>query len=237
MRRPGSPHSNRNEWPPMAPHGVYRALGEDSWIAIACRDDADWNALARVVDRLRERAGTLVERVRHRERECPGGGYRDRRAPGRRGGKLGVCRNRAEPVDTGRRERRQVEDGHAIAIRDRTVNGRRQVAHRAWGRLRRGSQHAQPHRCTRDRRAGPLRDGDFDRAEAHLGRLEVDVGGPALDGVVDHGARGLVAPGGGGAGDARRVLGALAGADAVASGLVVGAVAAGDRQQQTFDAV
>jgi crotonobetainyl-CoA:carnitine CoA-transferase CaiB-like acyl-CoA transferase len=51
MRRPGSPHSNRNEWPPMAPHGIYPALGEDSWIAIACRDEADWDAIARVVDR------------------------------------------------------------------------------------------------------------------------------------------------------------------------------------------
>ena len=51
MRRPGSPHSNRNEWPLMAPHGIYPAAGEDAWIAIACRDDRDWEALARVVER------------------------------------------------------------------------------------------------------------------------------------------------------------------------------------------
>jgi crotonobetainyl-CoA:carnitine CoA-transferase CaiB-like acyl-CoA transferase len=51
MRRPGSPHSNRNDWPAMAPHGIYPALGEDCWIAIACRDEADWRAFARVVDR------------------------------------------------------------------------------------------------------------------------------------------------------------------------------------------
>ncbi|HZR79997.1 MAG TPA: CoA transferase [Candidatus Binatia bacterium] len=50
MRRPGMPHSNRSDWPPMAPHGIYPALGDDSWIAIACRDDADWQALASVVD-------------------------------------------------------------------------------------------------------------------------------------------------------------------------------------------
>lgn len=50
MRRPGSPNSNRNEWPAMAPHGIYPASGDDSWIAIACRDDVDWAALARVVD-------------------------------------------------------------------------------------------------------------------------------------------------------------------------------------------
>ena len=49
MRRPGSPHSNRNEWPPMAPHGIYPARGEDRWVAIACRDDRDWAALAAVV--------------------------------------------------------------------------------------------------------------------------------------------------------------------------------------------
>jgi benzylsuccinate CoA-transferase BbsF subunit len=51
MRRPGSPHSNRNDWPPMAPHGIYPAHGDDSWLAIACRDDADWRELARVLDR------------------------------------------------------------------------------------------------------------------------------------------------------------------------------------------
>ncbi len=50
MRRPGSPDSNRNAWPPMAPHGVYPARGDDRWVAIACRDDADWRALALVVD-------------------------------------------------------------------------------------------------------------------------------------------------------------------------------------------
>ena len=49
-RRPGQPHSNRSEWPPMAPHGIYPALGEDAWIAIACRDERDWRAFASVVD-------------------------------------------------------------------------------------------------------------------------------------------------------------------------------------------
>lgn len=46
MRRPGRPHSNRSEWPPMAPHGIYPSRGEDRWVAIACRDDRDWKALA-----------------------------------------------------------------------------------------------------------------------------------------------------------------------------------------------
>jgi crotonobetainyl-CoA:carnitine CoA-transferase CaiB-like acyl-CoA transferase len=45
-RREGQPNSNRNTSPPMAPHGVYRCAGEDEWVAIACRDEADWQRLA-----------------------------------------------------------------------------------------------------------------------------------------------------------------------------------------------
>ena len=30
----------------MAPHGVYPSAGDDRWVAVACRDDADWRALA-----------------------------------------------------------------------------------------------------------------------------------------------------------------------------------------------
>ena len=33
----------------MAPHGVYRSLGSDNWVAIAVRDDAEWAALARLL--------------------------------------------------------------------------------------------------------------------------------------------------------------------------------------------
>lgn len=51
--RPGrqepQPGSNRNRWPAMAPHGIYPADGDDEWIAIACRDDADWRVLAEVI--------------------------------------------------------------------------------------------------------------------------------------------------------------------------------------------
>ncbi|MEZ4482950.1 MAG: CoA transferase [Dehalococcoidia bacterium] len=42
LRRPGSPDSNRSQFPQMAPHGIYQAKGEDRWVSIACRDDADW---------------------------------------------------------------------------------------------------------------------------------------------------------------------------------------------------
>lgn len=75
LRRPGLPHSNRGQSPPMAPHGIYpcrvpspqsgvvspaanldsglgapdSALG-DAWVAIACRDDRDWYALAEIIN-------------------------------------------------------------------------------------------------------------------------------------------------------------------------------------------
>ena len=48
-RRPGSPHSNRSEYPALAPHGIYPAAGDDEWVAIACRSDAEWVALGGVL--------------------------------------------------------------------------------------------------------------------------------------------------------------------------------------------
>ena len=49
MRRPGSPHSNRNVFPPMAPHGIYRSKGDDRWVAISARNDDDWQAICDVI--------------------------------------------------------------------------------------------------------------------------------------------------------------------------------------------
>jgi benzylsuccinate CoA-transferase BbsF subunit len=48
-RREGQPHSNRSTSPAMAPHGVYPCLGEDEWVAIACRDEADWMRLSALI--------------------------------------------------------------------------------------------------------------------------------------------------------------------------------------------
>ena len=48
-RREGQPHANRSEWPPMAPHGIYPAAGDDDWVAIACRDEDDWRKLCGTV--------------------------------------------------------------------------------------------------------------------------------------------------------------------------------------------
>ena len=30
----------------MVPHGIFPAAEDDSWVAIACRDDSDWERLA-----------------------------------------------------------------------------------------------------------------------------------------------------------------------------------------------
>jgi crotonobetainyl-CoA:carnitine CoA-transferase CaiB-like acyl-CoA transferase len=49
LRRDGSPHSNHNQFPAMAPHDIYPAHGYDCWVAIACRDDRDWDALRAVI--------------------------------------------------------------------------------------------------------------------------------------------------------------------------------------------
>ena len=46
LRREGSPNSNRNEYPAMALHGIYPSHENDTWVAIACRDDRDWAAIA-----------------------------------------------------------------------------------------------------------------------------------------------------------------------------------------------
>ncbi|MYF28374.1 MAG: CoA transferase [Gammaproteobacteria bacterium] len=48
-RREGKPHANRNQWPPMAPHGIYPCEGDDDWVAIACRDEDDWRRFAELV--------------------------------------------------------------------------------------------------------------------------------------------------------------------------------------------
>ncbi|MGF1599897.1 MAG: CaiB/BaiF CoA transferase family protein [Acidimicrobiales bacterium] len=40
-----------NTDPEFTPHGVYRAEGDDAWVAIACRHDDDWQRLATVVGR------------------------------------------------------------------------------------------------------------------------------------------------------------------------------------------
>jgi len=48
-RREGMPPGNRAWEPAIAPHNTYPCLGEDRWIAIAVRNDAEWQAMAQAM--------------------------------------------------------------------------------------------------------------------------------------------------------------------------------------------
>jgi crotonobetainyl-CoA:carnitine CoA-transferase CaiB-like acyl-CoA transferase len=54
---------NGNADPHMAPHGVYPSAGDDRWVAVACRDDADWRSLAALLGRDDLAALTTAERL------------------------------------------------------------------------------------------------------------------------------------------------------------------------------
>jgi crotonobetainyl-CoA:carnitine CoA-transferase CaiB-like acyl-CoA transferase len=49
LRREGMPHTNRSQHPLRVPRGIFEARGDDCWVAIDCRDDRDWNALATAI--------------------------------------------------------------------------------------------------------------------------------------------------------------------------------------------
>lgn len=57
--------------PQMSPHGVFPAAGEDRWVAIACRDSRDWEALLEVsgLEELASdsRFATVADRSENRE--------------------------------------------------------------------------------------------------------------------------------------------------------------------------
>ena len=50
QRRMETPDANRSQYKPMAPHGIYPCAGDDHWIAVSCRDELEWQALARVIN-------------------------------------------------------------------------------------------------------------------------------------------------------------------------------------------
>jgi len=64
-------YGNRSPHKPAAPHGAYRCEGEDRWISIACFDQADWTALARVAGHPEwladPRFATLADRLAHQD--------------------------------------------------------------------------------------------------------------------------------------------------------------------------
>ncbi|MFN0095031.1 MAG: CaiB/BaiF CoA transferase family protein [Dehalococcoidia bacterium] len=49
-RRDGFPPGNRAWEPAVAPHNTYPCAGDDNWVAIACHNDAEWQALVRAMD-------------------------------------------------------------------------------------------------------------------------------------------------------------------------------------------
>ncbi|MCP3856545.1 MAG: CoA transferase [Actinomycetia bacterium] len=71
-RGPGLPNSIRSSSPVMAPHGVFKCRGDDNWVAIACRDHSDWEALRSVLDvdvpeLAQERFASLDGRIQHQD--------------------------------------------------------------------------------------------------------------------------------------------------------------------------
>jgi crotonobetainyl-CoA:carnitine CoA-transferase CaiB-like acyl-CoA transferase len=62
---------NRSPYKPAAPHGAYRCVGTDRWIAIVAFDEAAWQAIASVAGRPRwltdPRFATLESRLLHQD--------------------------------------------------------------------------------------------------------------------------------------------------------------------------
>jgi len=60
-----------NRHPSMAPHGVYRCKGDDSWVTIAVGSDEEWRSLARVMGdpawTKDERFSTVLGRLEHQD--------------------------------------------------------------------------------------------------------------------------------------------------------------------------
>ncbi len=57
-----------NSDPYMTPHGVFPCEGDDTWIAIACRDDDDWRRLAKAIGRIDLVGMSYNDRKQHGER-------------------------------------------------------------------------------------------------------------------------------------------------------------------------
>jgi crotonobetainyl-CoA:carnitine CoA-transferase CaiB-like acyl-CoA transferase len=62
---------NASPYKPAAPHGAYRCAGTDSWLAIACFDDDDWQRLATIAQRpgwlTDPRFATRADRLAHQQ--------------------------------------------------------------------------------------------------------------------------------------------------------------------------
>ncbi|RYE03791.1 MAG: CoA transferase [Sphingomonadales bacterium] len=78
------PGANGNRDASFAPHGVFRCEGEDEWIAIVARDDAEWATLAALIggDAMDARFATLAGRKQDEDRlEAVVAGWTASRSP------------------------------------------------------------------------------------------------------------------------------------------------------------
>jgi crotonobetainyl-CoA:carnitine CoA-transferase CaiB-like acyl-CoA transferase len=65
-RRSTAARGNRADFGEMAPHGIYPCLGDDRWIAMACRDERELGLLAKVLNEpelASDRFSTLDQRL------------------------------------------------------------------------------------------------------------------------------------------------------------------------------
>ena len=88
-----------NRHPALAPHGVYRCAGDDAWVAIACRDDADWRALCAVIVGLDPHAGLAERRQDHDRIDAAIGAWTASRTKGDAAEVLQQARVPAGPVN------------------------------------------------------------------------------------------------------------------------------------------
>jgi len=65
------PARDGNRDPYMAPHGVFRSAGQDQWVSLAVRNDAEWQRLCAVIDQPElasdSRFTTLMDRKQHED--------------------------------------------------------------------------------------------------------------------------------------------------------------------------
>jgi crotonobetainyl-CoA:carnitine CoA-transferase CaiB-like acyl-CoA transferase len=70
-KRQWSRYGNRSPYQPAAPHGAFRAKGDDRWIAIACFTDQEWKGLLTVLGNpawgQEPRFLTLSDRIAHQD--------------------------------------------------------------------------------------------------------------------------------------------------------------------------
>lgn len=71
FRREGMPPGNRAWEPALAPHNTYRCSGDDRWVAIAVRNDAEWRAMGMAMGdppwAADERFATNAGRLEHQD--------------------------------------------------------------------------------------------------------------------------------------------------------------------------